>query len=146
MKKNAKYLISIFIVTICCFYLLYQPSKQAPGNVIISWGFIPNHDEQTPVSNPYSVKLLEEYNGIYVGNTREKSICFTFDLGFEAGYTHTVLDILKDNHIKAIFFLGGSYLKNKQLIHRMIAEGHLIGNHTDKHKDLPTLSVFIKNH
>lgn len=111
----------------------------APSQHIISWGVNPNTREQTPEPPKGSVKMLEENNGIFVANTTEKKVYFTFDLGYEAGFTAQVLDILKENSIKAVFFLCGNYLREKELISRMIAEGHDIGNHTDRHKDLPVL-------
>jgi len=105
----------------------------------INWGLTPNTKEQTPQVPKGAGELLQKYNGLYVTDTTKKEILLTFDLGYEAGYTAEVLDILKENNIKAIFFLCGNYIKETELVHRMINEGHLIGNHTDKHKDLPTL-------
>lgn len=77
---------------------------------------------------------------MYVGDTSQKQVYFTFDLGYEAGYTAEVLDILKEHHIKGVFFLCGNYLQQTELIARMQNEGHQIGNHTNKHRDLPSLS------
>ena len=106
----------------------------------ISWGLSPNTKEQVPTAPDGVETLLKQYNGLYHSDTEEKKVFFTFDLGYEAGYTAKVLDILKEHDIKAIFFLCGNYLTQKELINRMLTEGHQIGNHTDKHKDLPTLS------
>ncbi|MDR0461783.1 MAG: polysaccharide deacetylase family protein [Christensenellaceae bacterium] len=106
----------------------------------INWGLGYNGKDAPPTPPPGSHVLLQEHNGLYKQDTEEKRVFFTFDLGYEAGHTADVLDILKVNGIKAIFFLCGHYLKETDLIGRMIAEGHTIGNHTDKHKDLPTLS------
>lgn len=71
----------------------------------------------------------------------DKKICLTFDQGYENGYTASILDTLKDKNVKAIFFLTGDYAeRNKDLVKRMIDEGHIIGNHGMKHKSLPSLS------
>ncbi len=71
----------------------------------------------------------------------DKKICLTFDQGYENGYTASILDTLKDKDVKAVFFLTGDYAeRNKELVQRMIDEGHIIGNHGMKHKSLPTLS------
>jgi peptidoglycan-N-acetylmuramic acid deacetylase len=107
---------------------------------VIDWGIGPSKDERTPTPPPYSQTMLDAHNGIWIGDTSRREVYLTFDLGYEAGYTAEVLDILKENKIKAIFFLCGNYLQEKELIDRMIAEGHTIGNHTDRHKDLPKLS------
>jgi len=107
----------------------------------ISWGVNPNTQERTPEPPSGGAQLLKEYDGFFVADTLEKKVYFTFDLGYEAGYTAEVLDILAANNIKGVFFLCGNYLKETALINRMVAEGHEIGNHTDRHKDLPTLSA-----
>ena len=106
----------------------------------IAWGLTPNTKEMTPGIPRGAQALLDAHNGIFVGDTSKKEVYLTFDLGYEAGHTAGVLDVLKENSIKAIFFLCGNYLKETELVTRMMAEGHIIGNHTDKHKDLPTLS------
>ena len=107
---------------------------------VVNWGVCPQGQHNPPAPPAGSAKLLDEYNGLFRVNTDEKRVYFTFDLGYEAGYTGAVLDTLKAHNIKGIFFLCGNYLKETALIERMHAEGHIIGNHTDRHKDLPTLS------
>lgn len=83
---------------------------------------------------------FEEYNSFAVFND-SKGICLTFDQGYENGYTEKILDTLKEKNVKAVFFLTGDYAKrNKALVDRMIAEGHIIGNHGMKHESLPKLS------
>lgn len=139
MKKNFKLFHGLWLILIICFFPNIL-TAQALSENIISWGVNPNILEKTPEPPKGSQKLLDENNGLFVKKTEEKKVYFTFDLGYEAGYTESVLDILKENNIKAVFFLCGNYLKEKHLIKRMISEGHSIGNHTDKHKDLPTLS------
>lgn len=68
-------------------------------------------------------------------------IILTFDQGYENGYTAPILDTLKEKNVKAVFFLTGDYAKrNKDLVNRMIDEGHIIGNHGMKHASLPKLS------
>ncbi|MCL2228632.1 MAG: polysaccharide deacetylase family protein [Firmicutes bacterium] len=107
----------------------------------IHWGLGINEPNTLPTPPPGSVELLEKHNGLFVMPTEEKRAVFTFDLGYEAGYTGEVLDLLKQHDIKAIFFLCGHYLNEVDLVNRMIDEGHTIGNHTDKHKDPTKLSA-----
>jgi len=106
----------------------------------ISWGLKHNGNELPPTPPEKAVKLFEQYGGFYKANTEERKIFLSFDLGYEAGHTGAILDILEKHNAKAIFFLCGNYLQEVDLINRMISNGHMIGNHTDKHKDLPTLS------
>jgi peptidoglycan-N-acetylmuramic acid deacetylase len=107
----------------------------------ISWGLGGFGGERVPTAPPNANELLQKYDGLYYFETDKKEVLLTFDLGYEAGHTGAVLDILKANKIKAIFFLCGGYMGQTELIERIITDGHMVGNHTDKHKDLPTLST-----
>lgn len=82
----------------------------------------------------------EDYNSYAIFDD-DKGICLTFDQGYENGYTEKILDTLNEKNVKAVFFLTGDYAKrNKDLVQRMIDEGHTIGNHGMKHLSLPKLS------
>lgn len=72
----------------------------------------------------------------------------TFALTFDDGpytYTDKILDILKDNGVKATFFVNGQNWGNinegvnQARVRRAIADGHQIGSHTWAHADLATL-------
>jgi chitin deacetylase len=64
----------------------------------------------------------------------EKVIALTFDDGPWPTYTGEVLDILKANNIKGTFFVVGQNLKSfPDLGKRVVAEGHIIANHTWHH-------------
>jgi peptidoglycan/xylan/chitin deacetylase (PgdA/CDA1 family) len=68
-------------------------------------------------------------------------LLFTFDDGPNPKTTPQVLDILAEHHIHAVFFLVGEMAGNENkkvpaIIARMLREGHVIGTHTMKHKDL----------
>ncbi len=66
---------------------------------------------------------------------QEKVIALTFDDGPWPISTVQVLDILKQNQIKATFFVTGQNVKNyPDLLKRESAEGHIIGNHTWHHR------------
>ena len=125
------------LFTLCCLGMTLVTA--ATGNPVVSWGLTHHGNETTPGVSQLGAELLQKYDGMYVGDTSQKQVYFTFDLGYEAGYTAEVLDILREYQIKGLFFLCGNYLQQTDLINRMLAEGHQIGNHTNKHKDLPTL-------
>jgi peptidoglycan-N-acetylglucosamine deacetylase len=64
----------------------------------------------------------------------QKVIALTFDDGPWPENTVKVLDILKQNNIKGTFFVIGQNLKNyPDYAKRIVAEGHVIGNHTWHH-------------
>lgn len=63
-----------------------------------------------------------------------KKIALTFDDGPHPYYTEQLLDGLKERGAKATFFvLGENAAQYPELIRRMSAEGHLVGNHTYSH-------------
>lgn len=110
-------------------------------NKLLSWGIKRKPDHGIPDADPGAPELLKKYNGIYIGDTSKKVIYLTFDEGYENGYTPKILDTLRDNNVKAVFFITGPYLKQHQdLVRRMVEEGHEVGNHTLHHPSLPTLS------
>ncbi|BAY11470.1 polysaccharide deacetylase family protein [Calothrix sp. NIES-2098] len=64
----------------------------------------------------------------------KKVIALTFDDGPWPESTAQVLDILKQNDIKATFFVVGQNVKNfPDLLKRVVAEGHTVANHTWHH-------------
>lgn len=71
----------------------------------------------------------------------EKTVCLTFDEGYENGYTPQILDTLKEKDVKAIFFVTYDFSKdNPDLIKRMIDEGHTVGNHSYRHYTMDEVS------
>lgn len=61
-------------------------------------------------------------------------VAFTFDDGPHAEHTPKVLEVLKDEGVKATFFCTGkNAAANPDLVRTMDKEGHVIGNHTYSH-------------
>jgi peptidoglycan-N-acetylglucosamine deacetylase len=68
-------------------------------------------------------------------------IAMTFDDGPSAENTPRLLEMLKQRNIKATFFLiGQNVVSNPDLVRRILAEGHEIGNHSWTHPQLSKLS------
>jgi cellulose synthase/poly-beta-1,6-N-acetylglucosamine synthase-like glycosyltransferase/spore germination protein YaaH/peptidoglycan/xylan/chitin deacetylase (PgdA/CDA1 family) len=68
-------------------------------------------------------------------------VALTFDDGPDPEWTPKVLDILKEKHAFATFFLIGIQTdKFAGLAKRIYAEGHAIGNHTFTHPDVTNIS------
>ena len=101
------------------------------SNKKIEWGIKRAENHEQPDVGNTNKKILDEYQGIYMGNSEKKYIYLTFDLGYEAGYTSKILEILKNNDVKATFFITAHYLNTQEeIVKQMIEEGHIIGNHT----------------
>ncbi len=101
------------------------------------WFFVPKKDG-TPSGAPDDVlNIINKNSAYYLGDTSEKVIYLTFDEGYENGYTGKILDILKANDVKAAFFVVVPYINsNKDLVKRMVDEGHLVCNHSNHHPSM----------
>ena len=84
-----------------------------------------------------------DYNAVFVRDP-DNTVMLTFTLGYEAGYTAMVLDMLAERGIKATFFVNHMYAsENPDLIRRMIDEGHVVGSHSWSHPEpgIPALGI-----
>ena len=63
------------------------------------------------------------------------TICLTFDDGPNGEATERVLEVLRQHHLQATFFLLGKNVEREPLLARRIAEeGHIVGNHSYGHE------------
>ena len=138
--NNKKFIYLAITVIICIFVVALisadkninectiQTSATATlNNKKIGWGIKRNDNNEQPDLGSQNKKLMDENQSIAMGNNEDKYIYLTFDEGYEAGYTEKILDVLKENNVKAAFFITGHYLNTKsELVRRMIDEGHII--------------------
>ncbi len=72
---------------------------------------------------------------------QDKVVALTFDDGPHGSRTPQVLDILRNNGVKATFFVQGVNVQAYPgVLKRMVAEGHEVGNHTWNHAYLSKVS------
>lgn len=110
-------------------------------NQKLEWGIKRNDNHERPDVGDKNKQILEANGGICLGKELDKNIYLTFDSGYEAGYMENILDVLKQNNVKATFFITSHYLNTaSELVGRMIEEGHIVGNHTVNHKSMPSIS------
>ena len=91
---------------------------------------------QLPVSN---IILQQMYpNTVFLqGDPASRQVALTFDDGPDPRFTEDVLDVLAQYDVPATFFLMGSRaIAYPEIVQRMQAEGHIIGNHTYWHPNL----------
>ena len=106
-----------------------------------NWGLSFQQEGKPPVANA-STDYLSQFNAHYAQDTEEKVLYLTFDAGYENGNTEAILDALKKHRAPATFFLVGNYLETSpELVKRMLAEGHNVGNHTYHHPDMSKIST-----
>lgn len=99
------------------------------SNKKIGWGIKRNDNHEQPDVGSKNREILDKYNGYCLGNKDSKKVYLTFDEGYEAGYTEKILAVLKENDVKATFFITAHYVNTKpELVQKMIDEGHIIGN------------------
>ena len=112
---------------------------------ILNWGQGSNVDEYNrPTDTLGYNEKFKNYTADFVIPTTEKKIYLTFDEGYEYGCTPTILDVLKEKNVKAVFFVTKPYVESQpDYIRRMIDEGHIVGNHSVTHPSagIPSLSV-----
>lgn len=105
-----------------------------------NWGLGFGEEGSVPTGN-VSAEELKEYDAYYVGDTTKQVIYLTFDCGYENGNTEKILDALKKHNATGTFFVVGNFLETApEIVKRMQAEGHLVGNHTYHHPDMSQIS------
>ena len=84
---------------------------------------------------------LEKYK-TYIKKRTRKAVALTFDDGPSPKTTPVALDLLKKYNAKGTFFMVGHAVEgNEDIIKRVIAEGHQIGNHSWDHPVLTKISL-----
>lgn len=74
------------------------------------------------------------------GPAGERLVALTFDDGPNPPYTNRILDVLRDEHVHATFFVVGRAVSaHPAVAARIVHEGHAIGNHTWDHEHLLVL-------
>ena len=135
-KQDWMILLSAIAFAAIGIFWIFRTSAIATG----SWGLSFRQEGAPPIGSA-GVDQLERYDAAYIGNTEEKVIYLTFDAGYENGCTAKILDALKKHNARAAFFLVGNYIqRNADLVRRMVAEGHTVGNHTMHHYDMSRIS------
>ena len=128
-----------------------QLERLAPGNTIANIGrgdllTVTNEtkDGLRAISADPAGLWQERYDSIpqypliyHRGGAADDQVVLSFDDGPDPRWTPQILDILKAEGVHAVFFVVGERaIENPELIRRILAEGHEIGNHSYSHPDL----------
>ena len=109
-----------------------QKPKDVPNPITRQF----NTPSALPTTPPAGVRV--SYNSV---KTDQKILAMTFDDGPHPSLTPKLLDILKERNIKCTFFLIGRQVKMyPDIVRRIVAEGHELGNHTWTHCSLTSRS------
>lgn len=119
--------------------LSYLSEYDKVDNQVRGWGHGNKKDHKRPIADARPEDLVK-YNAYYMGPD-EPVIYLTFDEGSNDTYVKEILEVLKEKHVKATFFLCRHFIvDNPNLIRQMVKDGHIVGNHTHNHKQMPTLA------
>lgn len=135
-KRDLLILLIAIVIALAVSVSVFASSALSTG----SWGLSFRQEGAPPIGNA-GKDQLRQYQAAYIGNVGEKVLYLTFDAGYENGCTAKILDTLKEKQVPAAFFLVGNYIRQSpDLVRRMVAEGHTVGNHTMHHYDMSRLS------
>lgn len=85
--------------------------------------------------------VVRKFFNDFIWETANDKILLTFDDGPTESSTPKILNILKSNNIKAVFFcVGNNVKKNPDLMNKMLEDGHIIANHTMNHRLLTEMN------
>ncbi|MNJ42351.1 Peptidoglycan-N-acetylglucosamine deacetylase [compost metagenome] len=94
--------------------------------------------------HPLSLEdLRKKYRSTFLlnGPSSKRAVALTFDDAPDAHFTPLVLDALKKEGVQATFFVVGNRVEaHPEIMKRIVQEGHLIGNHSYNHANLPKVS------
>ena len=129
-----------------CFLVLFNLLAFDGSASALSWYCKRNNKHEQPQLGN-DLKLAENYDVYWCDKNHtdmsdnDKVIYLTFDAGYENGNIAKILDVLKEENICATFFiLDNMIIKNRDVVKRMIDEGHTVANHTLKHKDMSKIT------
>lgn len=78
---------------------------------------------------------------IYRGHPKKEMVALMINVSWGSEHIPSILETLKENGVKATFFIEGRWAQeNKQLLEMIIEENHLIGNHAYNHPDMVRIS------
>ena len=121
-KKNILIISFFILILLLIFFLYFIPNFRLNPNV--------KSANAEPVSDEFIEKIKELTSG------SQKIAYLTFDDGPTTSVTPKILDILKEENIKASFFVIGKYVdSHPEIVKRAYEEGHYIANHGYSHNN-----------
>ncbi len=132
----------VLILALCLMLFITQVSAAQRLNWYCNKS---KEHRQPPIPSEFS--FLGECDGYCIDNAHgdsceEKVVYLTFDAGYENGNVARILDTLQQNEVPGAFFVLKHLVQsNPDLIKRMVAEGHLVCNHTASHKNLSNAGI-----
>src|SRR5687768_12679004 len=120
--------------------------QAADPSLVPSFGKWPRTNPEASI--PKAWVVAEGPSQVHRSDDARRLVTFTFDDGPTPEVTPEVLSILKKHHVRATFFVIGKYLDGdsgrarlvRRSLKKVVAAGHLVGNHSWSHSNLALLS------
>ena len=134
------------LIFFCALWLTICALPASAAGQSYNWYCKRTPDHKQPTCDA-PMQFITQYGGYYVDtrhgdDSEEKVVYLTFDAGYENGNVAKVLDVLKAEQVSGAFFVLDHLIeKNTDLVSRMIDEGHLVCNHTMKHRDMTKVTT-----
>lgn len=126
-KKNGLLIPGACVLFLCIVVLLVYTAKSSP---VLSKTTMASY-------NVTANKLVP----IYCVETEEKKVALSFDAAWGNEDLRNILKILEENDVKATFFMTGGWVEKYPEDVKAIKEaGHDLGNHSENHKQMSTIS------
>ncbi|WP_019121856.1 polysaccharide deacetylase family protein [Brevibacillus massiliensis] len=144
-------ILSLFALMVCSNCTQYKtnqvPPKGITNNTLKTSRTTDLHDgPEGAVRNPHPLSLADlraKYKSTFLlsGPSSKREVALTFDDAPDDRFTPQILDVLKQEGVRATFFVVGNRVEaHPEIVQRMINEGHVLGNHSYSHANLPKLS------
>lgn len=120
--------------------------------VLVAGGWVLNQHRHVPVHDAINPMFwLRRWRGedlydarlrlLYHGSHALKEVALTIDDGPHEPTDARLLEVLRQYRVRATFFvIGENVRQHPEIVRRLLAEGHEIGNHTQAHLRLTTLT------
>ncbi len=141
-------LTALFSAVLILFTSAVPANAATSSTAAHNWYVMRTKDHSQPKLET-SMSFISEHQGYYVDKKHtdaevdDKVVYLTFDAGYENGNVERILNTLNEkNATGAFFILENLIVRNPELVLRMRDEGHLICNHTCRHKDMSAVCDF----
>ncbi len=135
-----------FKLTVIVLLVSVLPLRVLAEGEKLSW-FCAHEKNHVQPKVDHTLSFVTELGAYYIDRRHtemkdpDKVVYLTFDVGYENGNVERVLDVLKEEQVPGAFFILANVIrKNPELVRRMADDGHTVGNHTLRHKDMSCFS------
>lgn len=146
-QTNAPVVIATVDTAMIPAVIVASPTDEPSPTMLPTWTPTPlptTVPTPSPTERPPAIQVTDPSIAVDIpqGTSGRKEVALSFDAGEGTGYTAQILDLLKQKNVKATFGVTGEWAQaNPDLMRRIVADGHMIINHTYDHKSFTGVST-----